>query len=287
MEMELIQITEMGRYFRYNGRVIFLSNQEMDSDYLVKSIRSRFTQEWPSKWEEIKASIPEGPFPFTSSQNDRKDSLIEDLADILLLTRADWLRMGMGDSHTDSLMASISKSKSQPFHKVLFGLGILHIGRENAKLLADRFGSLDKLGRATWKEIILIPGISATIGASILEYFHSEDSWRNTEKLRLAGIDYAFGYQTPKEAPVVSNLVKGKTFMFTGRLECYTRHQAQEKVEDLGGITGSSVTSNTDYLVVGDSPGGKLGRAVALDIKRISEEEFLDFLQIAEHGALR
>ena len=284
--MELIKTCKAGRYFRHNGKVVFLSNQDMNSDYLVKLLRSRFTDNWPSKWEEVKASISEGPFPFTSSENTRKGELIEDLADVFLLTRADWLKMGIGDDHADTLMLSLGKSKCQPLHKVLFSLGIRHIGRENAKVLASKFGSLDKLGRATWTEIISIPGISATIGTSILEYFHSEDTWRNIEKLRLAGIDYAFGYQSPTptrpsyktitftpgtiafpaEKP---NPIKGKTFMFTGKLECYTRHSAQEKVESLGGIAGSSVTSNTDYLVVGDKPGSKLGKAMALSIKRL------------------
>lgn len=303
-EMELIQTCEEGKYFRRSGKVIFLSNQDMEVDLIVKSIKSRFDSEWPTRWEEIKASIPEGPFPFKVSQDGRKDSLIRDLADTLLLTKADWLRMGMGDDHADNLITEAGKSKLQPLNKVIFSLGIIHIGRENAKMLADRFKSLDKLGRATWKEIILTPGISATIGTSILDYFHSEDSWRNMEKLRLAGCDYAFGYQDPKEEPKERppsksitfipgtiafpaerpNPIKGKTFMFTGRLECYTRHLAQEKVESLGGKAGSSVTSNTDYLVVGESPGSKLGKAIALGIKRLSEGEFLELLKEATNG---
>ena len=274
--MELLKTCEAGKYFSSGETVVFLSWSDMEEDLILRKMKSRFTSDWPAKWEEIRTSIPEGPFEFRSSPPLKGNKLIEDLADLYFLTKADLLFAGFGVKTAENLLRSIGKSKSQPLEKVVYSLGIRHIGRENAKVLADKFGSLDALGRATWIDIILIDGVSAAIGASILDYFHTEGSWRNIEKMRLGGLDYAFGYSSKKE-DFAPSPIRGKVFMFTGRL-CMPRTAAQEKVESLGGIAGSTVSPHTDYLVVGEKPGSKLGKAVALGIRRLPEEDFWTLL---------
>lgn len=280
---EQYKVCEAGIYFQNRSldKVILLSWPDISADILVKKIRDKFEEDWPAKWEEIKSGLSTTPVPIRDSPRPRRGELMEDVADLYFLTKADFLRLPrIRDATADKLLLSIGASKCTPFHKLLFGLGIRHVGRETSGVLAKHFPTLDILGHASFTDFLGIDGIAGTVAFSVLEWFHTECNWKVVEKLRLAGLDYAFGY-SPKEEKVKANPIKGKTFMFTGKLETLTRHQAQAQVEELGGIAGSAVSKNTDYLVVGEKPGSKLAHAISLGIPRITEKEFYDLIQEA------
>jgi len=120
-----------------------------------------------------------------------------------------------------------------------------------------------------------VPGLGHIVASSIMEWFHTEANWRMIEKLRLVDVRLS---DTPIKSEAV-NQITGKTFMFTGKLVCFTRHQAQEEVQTLGGTVGSAVSSKTDYLVVGERPGSKLGHAAVLGVPRLTENEFIEMLK--------
>jgi len=176
----------------------------------------------------------------------------------------------------EKLLKEIAKSKSQSFHKVLNALGIRHVSEGTSKLLSKYYDSLDTLGRAPLEELLEVEGLGSTRVSSLFIWFHTESNWREVEKLRLGGVDYAFGYQEPIQEEIRETPIEGKVFMFTGRLTLLTRAQAQKLVEEKGGVAGTSVSKSTDYLVVGEKPGSKLIQASLLGVKIISEKEFLD-----------
>lgn len=281
--LKKIKTAEMGVYYQLDtGKVIFISHPDMAHTLQMSAFRSRFEEDtWPLLWMLIKISIPIGPVEFKNSPRVNPNGLIEDPADLYFLTKGDLLRCGnTQEIMADKLLINIEKSKKAPLNKLLYGLGILGVGREWSKKLAKRFGSIDQLGRAPWKELVLIPGLGSTIARNILEWFHTEANWKMVEKLRIAGVQLEI--PSAKEVPVVTSGLSGRTFMFTGRLETMTRAKAQATVIEAGGLVGSGVSRNTDYLVVGDKPGSKLGHATALGIPRITEQEFYSLLNKEE-----
>jgi len=273
--LKKIKTSEMGIYYGLNtGKVIFISHSDMAFSLQMKAFRSKFEEDWPLLWMLRKMDIPTGPVEFKNTSRTREGMLMEDPADLYFLTKADLLRCGIGDIVSDRILLAIENSKTRPLGKVIFSLGILGIGREWGEKLARKFGSIDALGRATWEELVLTPGLGATLVRNILEFFHTEGSWKMVEKLRIAGV-----HLSATEVPARTSTISGKTFMFTGRLETMTRAQAQATVVEAGGSIGSGVSKNTDYLVVGGKPGSKLGKAIALAVARITEQEFYTLLQ--------
>jgi len=276
--LKKIKTSEMGIYYGLDtGKVIFISHSDMAFDFQMKAFRSKFEEDWPLLWMLRKMALPMGPVEFKNTPRTREGMLIEDCGDLYFLTKADLLRCGIGDPTSDKILTAIENSKTRPLGKIIFSLGILDVGREWGEKLAKKFGSIDALARATWKDLILTPGLGATIARSILEFFHTEGNWKMIEKLRVAGVQLSI--PSAKEVPAAASSISGKTFMFTGRLETMTRAQAQATVVEAGGLVGSGVSKNTDYLVIGDKPGSKLGHAAALGVKRITEQEFYKLLQ--------
>jgi DNA ligase (NAD+) len=162
---------------------------------------------------------------------------------------------------------------------VIFALGIRHVGSEVAEILAKEYGSLDALANASVEELRSVPGIGPKIAESIHAYFQVESNRRMIEKLRRAGVRLeSERVQGPAEGPL-----SGLQFVVTGTLSSFSRTEAEDKVEALGGKAGSSVTRKTDYVVVGESPGSKLRKAQQYGTKTLSEEEFLELLR--RHGA--
>ena len=204
------------------------------------------------------------------------NDLVRDLADIYFLTRDDLLRLErMADKSVSNLLVAIEDSKSRPLANVINALGILHVGSETAELLARSFGSLDLLAQATGEELTAIPGIGSTVAASIADHFRQPQSQQLLEKLRIAGVRLAEEQPTrrPEELPLV-----GKSFVITGRLEAFSRSQAEERVKLLGGSVTGSVSRKTDYLVVGEEPGSKLEQAGNLGTTILNEVQFLELV---------
>lgn len=273
-------ICEIGAYLDNGYGVELLLWKDMEEKLLISESLARFDREWPAKWLDIQGTLPKDVDTFPDISPPRT-KLVEDPGDFYSLTKFDLLMAGTGEKTTERILKGIAESKSLPFSKVLFGLAIPNVGRTTAQQLAKRYRSLDNLGRATFQDLISNEGIGATVAMSVLNWFHHEENWKTVEKLRLGGVDYAFGYEYPKtnkeEVPVVTK-VAGKEFMFTGRLSI-TRARAQLMVSEAGGYNGTSVRKDTDYLVVGEDPGEKVMKATALGIPMITEEEFFKMVK--------
>jgi DNA ligase (NAD+) len=181
---------------------------------------------------------------------------------------------GFGEKSVQNLLNSIENSKKQPFHRVLYALGIRYVGSETAKLLADAFGSIDKLMNASVERISSVYGIGPRIAESVYKFFHDERNLELIKRLKEAGLNFEV---KPEEK--AKKKLAGKTFVFTGTLKNFTREEAKEKVEELGGKVSNSVSRKTDYVVVGENPGSKYDKARQLGVKIITEEEFLDLIK--------
>jgi DNA ligase (NAD+) len=181
---------------------------------------------------------------------------------------------GFGEKSVQNLLNSIENSKKQPFNRVLYALGIRYVGSETAKLLADAFGSIDKLMNASVEQISSVYGIGPRIAESVYKFFHDERNLELIKRLKEAGLNFEV---KPEEK--AKKKLAGKTFVFTGTLKNFTREEAKEKVEELGGKVSNSVSRKTDYVVVGENPGSKYDKARQLGVKIITEEEFLELIK--------
>jgi len=204
-----------------------------------------------------------------------KEGLVFDVSDIYYLNHEQLLKMErMADKSVSNIISSIEKSKSRPLPRVIFALGIIHVGEETAELLASHFASIDRLAEATQEELISIPSIGPKIAESVMAFFRQEGNKQIIEKLRKAGVRLEEEVDKPKET-----LLAGREFVITGKLEAFTRAEAEARVKELGGTIGSSVTQKTTDVVVGAEPGSKLDKARSLGIKLLNEAEFLQLVR--------
>lgn len=196
--------------------------------------------------------------------------LVKDVGDLYSLKKEDLLSLErMGAKSAVNLLDAIEKSKSRPFFRVLFAVGIRHVGLHAARLLAQNFGSLESLSRATVEELGEVEDIGPTIAESVTRFFREKRNWKVLEKLSKSGVRVEERVELPKEQPL-----KGKTFVLTGALEGFSRDEAKEAIISLGGRVSSSVSEKTDYVIVGEEPGSKYRKAVELGVSTLSEEDF-------------
>lgn len=175
----------------------------------------------------------------------------------------------MGEKSVDNLLASIEQSKSNDLSRLIFGLGIRHIGLRAAQMAARHFGSMDKLMEATVEEIQSIDEFGAKMAESLYSFLRQEQTRHTLSLLKEAGVQMV--------STVTSNedgIFKGKTFVLTGTLPSFTRAQATEIIEKLGGKVSGSVSKKTDFVLAGDEAGSKLEKARNLGVRIIDEEEF-------------
>jgi len=207
--------------------------------------------------------------------------LIKDAADLYSLTREQLLGLErMADKSASNVLNSIDESKNRPLARVIFALGITHVGGQYAELLAEHFTSIDDLAKASEEELSSIPSIGPNIAEGIVTFFRQEGNKQIVEKLRKAGVKL----EKPEnvgEGLVPSLPLAGLEFVLTGKLESFPRSRAEARIKALGGKAGSDVTAKTSYVVVGTDPGSKLAKAEKLGTKMLSEAEFLDFLDNA------
>jgi DNA ligase (NAD+) len=207
--------------------------------------------------------------------------LLETVADIYdLHTKRQQLlgRAGWGEKRVQNLLDAIETSKQQPFHRVLYALGIRHVGEETAKLLAEHFGSLDAICRASLDELQAIHEIGPRIAESLRTFCDDPEEREIIRRLRKAGLQFE-----ERRAPRHKHTpLAGQTFVFTGELDSMPRSRAQELVESLGGRASSSVSKSTTFVVVGRDPGSKLAKAQKLGVPTMTESEFLAMLR--HHG---
>ena len=196
--------------------------------------------------------------------------LVRDAGDLYYLEKEDLVKMErMADKSAENLLEAIEKSKKNPLPKLIYGLGIKFVGEKVSKILAQHFPRVDKLMKARKEDIQAIPEVGPKIAASIYEFFRNESNLMLIEKLRAAGVNFAMEGEGEKD-----NILEGMTFVLTGKLENYSREEAGKIIESLGGKVTSAVSSNTDFLIAGESPGSKLDQAKNLGTSILEEEEF-------------
>lgn len=174
----------------------------------------------------------------------------------------------MGEKSSQNIINSIKKSKNQNLDRLIFALGIRHVGQKAAKLLASEFENMDNLMSAQKEEISLIGGIGEVIADSIISYFSVDQNVKLINELKNKGLNMNF------ESSSKNSVLKNKTFVLTGTLEKYTRGEATQIIESMGGKVTSSVSKNTSYVLCGDSPGSKAEKARKLNVEIISENDF-------------
>jgi len=179
----------------------------------------------------------------------------------------------MGEKSADNLLASIEKSKSNDLSRLLFGLGIRNVGQKAAVLICERFGSIDALMNAKTEEIAEIDGIGPVIAESLVRYFNQPQTAALIERFRAAGVNLT------AEVKEKGDTFAGLTFVLTGTLPTYTREQAKEIIEALGGKVSGSVSKKTSYVLAGEEAGSKLTKAQALGVPVIDEATFLNMTQ--------
>jgi DNA ligase (NAD+) len=205
--------------------------------------------------------------------------LIKDAADLYFLTRQQLLGLErMADKSASKVLKSIEASKDRPLARVIFALGILHVGDQYAELLAEHFASIDDLAEASPEELSTIPSIGPKIAEGILTFFRQEGNRRIIEKLRKAGVRLE---REKVKAGREELPLAGLEFVLTGKLESFSRPEAEARIKALGGKVGSDVTRKTSYVVVGADPGSKLAKAEKLGTETLSEAEFLEMLNKA------
>lgn len=204
------------------------------------------------------------------------ENLIHNIADIYALKKDQIATLErMGEKSAQNLLDGIEISKSLPFNRVLFGLGIRFVGEGVAKLLADNFSSINDLKDAPQEILENIDGIGPRIAESIIRFFKEKHSQRLVDRLTKAGVQL----KSEKKKISVNSQIIGKTFVLTGGLETMSRDEAKEKIESLGGKSVSSVSKKTDYVIVGSDAGSKLQKAIELGVKTVNEKEFLDLIK--------
>lgn len=195
---------------------------------------------------------------------------VRDVADLYTLGKDDLFVMErMGDTLAAKLLGSIAASRHRPLSRLLFALGIRHVGRSTAKILAKRFDSLDQLKQCQRDQLKAIHEIGDKVADSLIDFFNNPDKIILLAKLRSAGVNPEPEVMVKQDGPL-----SGKTFVVTGTLEHWSRRQAEALVEKLGGRASGSVSRQTDFVVAGANAGSKLDKAKQLGIKVLDEEEF-------------
>lgn len=196
--------------------------------------------------------------------------LIRDYGDIYYLTARKLIDLErMAEKSAGNIIAAIEKSKKNALSKLLFALGIRHVGSRAARVIAGQFGSIERIAEATADELKDINEVGEVMADSVSSFFDEALSKAVIKKLKDAGVNMK---ESHKSHP--SSKLKNKTIVITGTLSGYSRERIGSLIMELGGNVPSSVSKNTDYLLAGDSPGSKLAKAKKLGVKIINEEEF-------------
>ena len=200
------------------------------------------------------------------------ERLVKSYGDLYQLTADQLLELErMGQKSADNLLAGIAASKSRGLQRLLNALSIRHVGQRVATILAEHFGSIDALQKASVDEISSIHDIGEVIARSVHDFLHGDYGAQVIEDLRAAGVNM----EAPKKSTTaVNGVLAGKTLVVTGTLSKYTRDEIQSLIAQHGGRAASSVSKNTDYLVAGESAGSKLDKARTLGVTVLTEQDF-------------
>ena len=199
---------------------------------------------------------------------------IHTFADIYKLTFDDLMLLDLfKEKKANNLIQAIIDSKKQPLSKLIFALGIRHIGDKSAQILANKFQNMDNLISSTKDDLLSINEIGPILVQSILDFFKNEQTLKMIEELKSLGVNITEPEKDNSFSPLAN-----KTFVLTGELATLTRKDAENIILSLGGKTSSSVSKKTDYVVVGENPGSKYQKAVKLGVKILNEKEFKEII---------
>ncbi|MBS4206131.1 NAD-dependent DNA ligase LigA [Lederbergia citrea] len=206
--------------------------------------------------------------------------LIRDASDIYFLTREQLLQMErMGEKSASNLLSAIEASKANSLEKLLFGLGIRHVGAKAATTLAEHFESIDRLASTSREELLNVPEVGEKMADAIATFFENEEFEQLISKLKLAGINMHYLGQKRATLENIDSYFTGKTVVLTGKLEKLTRNEAKDRIEALGGTVTGSVSKKTDLVIAGIDAGSKLAKAEELEIEVWDEVRLLDELE--------
>jgi len=194
--------------------------------------------------------------------------LIDNIADLYFLKKEDILKLeGFKDKSAQNLLDSIEKSKKQDLSRFIYGLGIRHVGKYAAQLLASNYNSIDELARTKEEELKKIDGLGEKSAEAIATFFATDENIKLIERLKDIGVK-------TKEVRKQGLPLEDKKFVFTGGLSTLTRPEASDLIKQKGGLVASSVSKDIDYVVIGDKPGSKYEKAKKLNLTIINEDEF-------------
>lgn len=203
-----------------------------------------------------------------------EQNMIKTAADIYSLDFGKIAEMDkMGKKSAENLKKAIEKSKENDLSKLVFALGIRHVGAKAAKLLSDNFRDIDSIMNSSAEDISKIDGFGLVMAQSVVDFMSMPQSQKLIADLKAAGVN------TKAEDTHIDNRFSGKTFVLTGTLTKYTRSEASRIIENYGGKASSSVSKKTDYVLAGEAAGSKLAKATELGIKIINEDEFAEMIQ--------
>lgn len=184
----------------------------------------------------------------------------------------------MGDKSVNNLLSAIEASKDNSLERLLFGLGIRHVGAKAARILAEHYEHIDRLMAATEEELQSINEIGEKMANSIVTYFQLPEVKELITELKNLGVNVTYKGPKVSRSEQIESAVAGKTIVLTGKLERYSRSEAKEKLEQLGAKVTGSVSKNTDVVIAGTDAGSKLKKAQDLGIEVWNEEQLVELL---------
>lgn len=209
-----------------------------------------------------------------------EEGLIRHLADLYRVRQEDLEPLeGFAEKRAQKLLAGIERSKARPLSRLLFALGLRHVGRTTAELLVARYDSLDALAAASQEDLEGVDGIGPVIAESVVDWFALEDNQRLVDDLKALSVNT---HRLPEEAPppaAAGNAAAGKTYVLTGTLPSLSRKEAQDLIKKAGGKVSSAVSKRTDFVIAGEAAGSKLAKARELGVTVLSEGELLGMLE--------
>ncbi|WP_235588689.1 NAD-dependent DNA ligase LigA, partial [Sporosarcina koreensis] len=204
--------------------------------------------------------------------------LVQDVSDLYCLTKDQLLSLErMGEKSATNLLNAIEASKSNSLEKLLFGLGIRHVGEKAAHILSEEFGTMDEIAKADAERLTSIHEIGDKVADAVIQFFNNEDVLEVLGKLQSYGVNMDYKGRTRQEVPTEGPFA-GKTVVLTGKLSILTRNEAKERIEALGGKVSGSVSKKTDLVIAGEDAGSKLAKAEELGITVWNETELVDAL---------
>lgn len=212
-------------------------------------------------------------------------NLVHDVADLYTLTESDFLQLDkVKEKSANNFLEAIQKSKENSAERLLFGLGIRHVGAKAAKILMEHFGDIVTLSQASKEDIANLYSIGQVIADSVVNYFDHDEVRELIAEFQAAGVNLRYLGKTANDLATIDSVFKDKRIVLTGKLSHFTREEAKAKIENLGGTIVGSVSKKTDFVIAGEEAGSKLTKATALGIKVWTEAEMVEALEAEGQG---